>query len=113
TGTIERVEGVAHTGNASVLIDHMDRGGPHQKFKVKPGPINARVHFYTPQDSVTDGTIQLVLNVKKENGSNLMVYRSDEIPLSLTTGEWSTIELDKTIATSVSGVEVDKVQVLV
>jgi hypothetical protein len=111
-GSIQRVEGMSFAGQASLLIEGMERGGPHQVFDVRPGLATVVVRYYAPPGS-EEGTIQLTFHVKNAQGTNLASYRSNRINLSSSAGMWSTLGLLEEIPAIVDGQKVAKAQVVV
>jgi hypothetical protein len=111
-GSIQRVEGVSYTGQASLLIEGMERGGPHQTFDVQPGLAAVVVRYYTPSGS-EEGTIQLIFHIKNAQGANLASYQSSRINLSSSAGTWSTLGLLEDIPAIVDGQKVARAQVVV
>lgn len=112
TGDIRRVDDVAYRGRASLLIEGMSRGGPHQTFDVHPGLAAVSVHYYVPP-GCTEGTIQLTLHLKNAQGTNLISYRSNVMDLSSHAGEWARLGLLEEIPGHVDGNRVVKAQVVV
>ncbi|RAV17887.1 hypothetical protein DQG23_26120 [Paenibacillus contaminans] len=113
TGTIKRTEGMSRTGNASLVVDKLARGGPAQLFSINPGLIAARAYFYTPAGTHHNGTIQLLYNVKDAQGNNLTVLRSEEKAIADTAGEWTSIGILEEVPAAIGGKEVKKIQVVV
>ncbi|TMV48445.1 DUF4838 domain-containing protein [Paenibacillus mesophilus] len=112
-GPMERVEGVARTGEASLLVNHLVRGGPYQFLSAKPGLLASRVYYYTPPGTETQGTIQLFYQVLNANGSALLTFNQEFVPLSSTAGEWSSLVLLEEIPETVKGYQVDRIQAFI
>ncbi|MGI6083067.1 MAG: DUF4838 domain-containing protein [Limnochordia bacterium] len=112
TGDIRRVEDVAYRGRASLLIEGMARGGPHQTFNVQPGLAAVSVRYYVPSGN-TEGTIQLTLHLKDAQGANLVSYRSNPVDLSSHAGEWSGLGLLEEMPGYVDGQRVVRAQLVV
>lgn len=112
-GSIRRTETAARSGQASLLIRGMARGGPAQTFDVEPGLAAAQVHYYTPVNTVTNGTIQLTLNLKSAQGKTLSTLQTSATPLSKTVGSWSSIGILENIPAAVGNAAVEKLQIVV
>jgi hypothetical protein len=112
TGNIRRVEDEAYRGRASMLIEGMARGGPHQIFDVQPGLVAVSVRYYVPSGS-KEGTIQLTLHLKNAQGANLVSYRSSPSQLSSQAGQWAGLGLLEEVPGYVDGQRVARAQVVV
>jgi hypothetical protein len=113
TGTMKRSVGVARTGNASMQITGLERGGPYQTFPVNPGLTAARVHYYVPAGSTTDGTIQLSMNIRGDTSANLATVTSEIRSLADTAGEWATLGLLEQIPEVINNKQVKQIQFIV
>ena len=112
TGNIQRVEGVAYRGRASMLVEGMARGGPNQTFGMQPGLAAVSVRYYVPPGSA-EGTVQLTLHLKNAQGANLVSHRSSPVQLSSHAGQWAGLGLLEEIPGSVDGQRVVRAQVVV
>jgi hypothetical protein len=112
-GPMERVEGVAHTGEASLVFDHVVRGGPSQFVSAKPGLLASRVYYYTPPESETKGTIQLNYQVLNSTGSALLTFSQELVPLSATAGEWSSLVMFEEIPEIIKGYKADRIRAFI
>ncbi|GBG07300.1 hypothetical protein PAT3040_01848 [Paenibacillus agaridevorans] len=113
TGTIKKAEGVAHTGNHSLVVDKLNRGGPAQYVKIKPGLVGSRAYYYTPVGAEHDGTVQLLFNVKDAQGANLTVIQSEVKSIKKTAGSWASIELLEEIPAMIGGKQVTQIQAVI
>lgn len=109
-GTVQRVEGVARTGNASLLMDNLRRGGMAQSIDITPGMVAARVHYYVPAGSETNGSIRINMNLKNAAGANIpsASVSGDRQNLSNSNGEWVEVVLLGEIPEEFEGIEVKK-----
>ncbi|WP_158560447.1 DUF4838 domain-containing protein [Paenibacillus contaminans] len=113
TGKMERAEGIAHTGNASLKVSGLDEGGPVMLLSVKPGPTAFRAYYFTPPETVSDGSIQLAFIMQDAQGRALGEVRSEQKSIAATSGSWSSIELLEDIPVSLKGSEVKQILVIV
>ncbi|GBG11043.1 hypothetical protein PAT3040_05822 [Paenibacillus agaridevorans] len=113
TGKMERAEGVAHTGNASLKVSGLDEGGPVMLLPVKPGPAAFRAYYFTPPGTESSGSVQLAFIMQDAQGRALGEVRSEQKPIAATSGNWSSIELLEDIPASLKGAEVKQILVIV
>ncbi|MBP1991882.1 DUF4838 domain-containing protein [Paenibacillus eucommiae] len=113
TGKMERVEGIAHTGNASLKVSGLDEGGPAMVVSVKPGPTAFRTYYFTPPGTETNGSVQLAFIMQDAQGRALGEVRSEQKSITATAGNWSSIELLEDIPVSLKGSEVKQILVVV
>jgi hypothetical protein len=112
-GSYRRATEIAHTGNGSLLLKGFGRGGPYQTVQVQPGQLAAKVNYYVPDGTVTEGTIQLRMTMRAADGTNLIVIETERRTLSETTGQWATIRLFENIPETIEGKEVTQIQFLI
>lgn len=110
-GNIQRVEGIAQTGNASVLLENTERAGVYQTAPAHSGLIASQVYYYTPPGTETEGSILLVIEGFSADGEKLVTYLSNQVPLADTVGEWASVSLLEEIPQTVNGKEVSEVLV--
>lgn len=112
TRSFHRVEGTAHTGNASLLIDGSGWGGPGQIVPGFGGFANMKVKYKTVSDVVyARDVIQIGVNLLDENGELIKnsSVRSDIFPLSAgSSGTWATAYLNGEIPDTIGSVPVKK-----
>ncbi len=113
SGSMARTTELAHTGDASLVISDLDRGGPAEMMSVKPGLLAARAFYYTPPGSQTDGSIQFGFNLIDAEGAVLSAQKFDVEALKDTAGEWASIHQLIDIPDEINGKEVKKAQVVV
>lgn len=102
SGSIQRVEDKAHSGEASLLVDQLERGGPHQNFNVGSGLKKVQIYYY-PVDGTEKGTIQLTLHVRNEDGDELKSLHTEETELFESVEEWASIDFLADIPEKVDG----------
>ncbi|RAV18988.1 hypothetical protein DQG23_22840 [Paenibacillus contaminans] len=112
TGSIKRSQDIAHSGQASLVIDRLERGGPAQTVPISPGLAAAKLHYYTPAGIVTTATIQLSYNYQDAQGKNLATVKSELKPLANTAGSWASIEMLGDVPAYINNTEVKKLQVV-
>jgi hypothetical protein len=112
TGSIQCVEGFSYTGRASLLIEGMEQGGPHQTLDVQPGLIAVAARYYTPPGS-EEGAIHLTLHLQDAQGTILASQSSRTNRLPSSAGTWSSLALLEDIPAAVAGRKVAKAQVVV
>ncbi len=113
TGTIKRVEGVARTGNASLQINNLHRGGPAQIIPVRPGLIASNVYYYTPPGTMGSGSVQWAINMMDAEKRTLYSLRSDQKTIVNTVGQWASINYLEEVPPSFQGKEIKFVQFVV
>jgi hypothetical protein len=113
TGSIKRVEGFARTGNASIKIENLRRGGPFQIIPTKSGLTAVRAYFYTPADKTTKATIQLSINLMDANKTSLSTIKGNAVPIADTAGEWAPIGMLADIPDLAKNKEVKYIQLVV
>ena len=85
-GTMARSTDVAHDGQYSLLCDAMMRGGPvHTMDFPGPGRYVALAWVYTPEDQVSNGTVELSVTPLDQDGRNMSGYSTKMQPEA---GEW-------------------------
>lgn len=113
SGTMRRSQDIAHSGISSMKIEALQRGGPHQTFAVQPGLIAARVYYYVPAGNLTEGTIQLAMNIRGATNTNLAIVRSEVRSLADADGEWLAISLLEQVPAQVGGTAVERIQFII
>jgi hypothetical protein len=107
-GTMQRVEGVAHIGKASLLCDGMYRGAPVQKLRdLAPGRYCALAWVYVPGEQVSTGTVELVVTPRDAQRKNLEAGRFSSMKFVPRPGQWTLLVASGEITKSVQGHEVD------
>ncbi|MFD0960471.1 DUF4838 domain-containing protein [Paenibacillus chungangensis] len=92
-GALERSELYARTGQYSIVADGLARGGPVQPVPVSGGPYGVALHYYTPEGTVNNASIQLTLNLKDENGGAVTTLRAASLPVStVPSGQWGMMQ---------------------
>lgn len=112
-GIGERVEGIAHSGNASFMFDSMKEGGLSQIIDVEPGPILAQLHYYTPGMGEDPVQLNFGFNLRDEDGNKLSSIDSEKIRFISTEDKWSVANLFEEVPKTVNGVEVKNAQLFV
>lgn len=111
-GTAVRSGDTARTGNSSLKIEEMERGGPNQTMAVQPGLAAAQAWYYTAPGTTTGGSVQMVWNLKGASGGTLATIASETIPLQDTAGEWASVRILEEIPSVVGQTPVTRVQLL-
>ena len=106
-GKMQRVEGTARSGKASLLCKGVDRGGPNQSLPVTPGRYGAVAFVYMPPGTETKGTVQLAITFRDAQNNNLPTSPSATIlPRA---GKWSVVAVPAVIPAKVGEKEVKSV----
>lgn len=113
TGTLTRVEENAHSGEASLRINDIQRGGPAQIFPVHSGLLASKVFYYTPPGTSGAGSVQLAFNMMDANKTTLYSLRSDQKTIAETAGQWASINYLEEVPATYQGKEIKFVQVVV
>ncbi|MGI2295327.1 DUF4838 domain-containing protein [Paenibacillus sp. GXUN7292] len=112
-GTMKRTEDMARTGEASLQVSGLERGGIFQHVESVGGDeLLARLYFYTAQGSETTGDISIVMHALAQNYERLQTFNSVKIPLSAGLGEWTPVELQVTVPATINGKSVARFQVI-
>jgi len=111
TGTLRRTETVSRTGNASMMADHLARGGPVQSIAVQPGLTAVRVHYYTPSGTQTGGSIQLRMSFLDGDRKFIKAIYSGAKPFADTAGQWSSVEMLEPVPAQINGKDVNYIQI--
>ncbi|MBP1995098.1 DUF4838 domain-containing protein [Paenibacillus eucommiae] len=92
-GTITRTDAIQRTDTYSLEGTGLTKGGsPYQgNIPVEPGLYQSIIHYYIPEDSETNGTIQW-MNIVKTNGVDNYIV-TDKVPVSTNKGIWQELEL--------------------
>jgi len=112
TGSIERTTEISRSGDASLLVNRLERGGPLQIFPVRAGLIAAQAHYYTPP-STTSGTITMSLQLRNSRGERLFSCSSGSRTLADTAGEWAALELFGDVPAEIDGQELVEARLVI
>lgn len=112
-GSARRAEGIARSGKASLLVRGMERGGPRQTVRIRPGLAAARLFYYTAPGTSTQGTIRCVWNVKDRGGNEHAFVASPEVPLADTVGRWSSIAMLEMVPARIGDSDIAELQLIV
>ncbi|WP_238177978.1 DUF4838 domain-containing protein [Paenibacillus contaminans] len=112
SGSIKRTTELAHSGQSSLVISGLDRGGPAEMIAVKPGLFAARAYYYTPPGSQTDGSIQFGINMIDADGNVLSAQKFDVEALKNTMGAWASLYQLLDVPTEINGKEVKTLQIV-
>ncbi|MGI5820297.1 MAG: DUF4838 domain-containing protein [Armatimonadota bacterium] len=96
-----RTTEIAHTGEASMCFDGMQRGGPHQTLRLEPGEYALTGFAYVPEEVEKLGTVALQATPRDEAGNNLPGGISTQIIPAK--GRWQPIAAAGTIPAQVGG----------
>jgi hypothetical protein len=100
TGKMERQEGVAHTGKASIHCVGMKRGGPvHELKPFPPGRYAAMCYAYVPEGKPAKGTVELVLTPRGADDQNLPGLATKVTPVP---GQWTLVAAAGEIAAKIN-----------
>jgi hypothetical protein len=110
TGSFTRVEGKAHSGNASILAQGVDWGQTSQTIDVQPGLLHAQAYFYTPAGLKTNGAIRLYAYLLDEQGNQIGSLTPEVTLVQQTAGTWSDIRMIREVPADVKGVPVKRVK---
>ncbi|MBP1992746.1 DUF4838 domain-containing protein [Paenibacillus eucommiae] len=94
-GTKSRTKEFVRTGEYSLVANGVSpEGGFIQDIFVEPGIYEAEFYFYVPEDSVTEGTLQLYLEMKDKDLKPIGATATE--PVSAAAGKGGWIALRKT-----------------
>ncbi|PYI56544.1 DUF4838 domain-containing protein [Paenibacillus flagellatus] len=110
TGSFKRVEGTAHTGEASVLAQGVDWGQVSQTIDVQKGLLHAQIYYYTPAGLKTNGAIRLYAYLLDAEGKQIGSLTPEVKTVAQTAGTWSDIQMIRDIPADIKGVPVAKVK---
>lgn len=110
TGSFKRVEGTAHTGNASILAQGIDWGQLSQTIDVQKGLLHAQVYYYTPAGLKTNGAIRLYTYLLDAQGNQIGTLPAEVRTVAQNAGTWADIQMIREIPASVNGVPVKKLK---
>ncbi|MFK7694469.1 DUF4838 domain-containing protein [Paenibacillus sp. HJGM_3] len=110
TGSFKRVEGTAHTGNASILAQGIDWGQLSQTIDVQKGLLHAQVYYYTPAGLKTNGAIRLYTYLLDAQGKQIGTLPAEARTVQQTSGTWADIQMIREIPAAVNGVPVKQVK---
>ncbi|NLO06569.1 MAG: DUF4838 domain-containing protein [candidate division WS1 bacterium] len=110
SGLNYRTTEIAHSGEASLCVDGMDRGGPNQSLPLTPGDYAATAFVYVPEGQQTMGTVGVMIIPRDETNTNLPGAISSEIvPVQ---GRWQAIAAAGTLPAEIGGKKVTHALVL-
>ncbi len=110
SGANYRTTEIAHTGEASLCVDGMDRGGPNQSLVLEPGSYAVTAFVYVPEGQQTMGTVGVQITPRDETNTNLPGSISSEIvPVQ---GRWQAIAAAGTLPAEIGGKKVTHALVL-
>ncbi|MBP1990854.1 DUF4838 domain-containing protein [Paenibacillus eucommiae] len=93
TQITKRTNEMAHTGSYSFFGEGLQNGaGPYTSILATPGKYKAVLYYYTPGDSITEGTIQWWTNIKNIAGETIDRVKSLTKPVIQTKGKWASLE---------------------
>lgn len=110
TGSFKRVEGTAHTGNASILAQGIDWGQLSQTIDVQNGLLHAQIYYYTPAGLKTNGAIRLYTYLLDAQGNQIGTLPAEARTVQQTSGTWADIQMIREIPAAVNGVPVKKLK---
>lgn len=106
TGKLTVDTGTAHTGDKSILLEGVKRGGPHVTIQVTPGHYLAVGYCYLPADQNSKGTVTVTATMRGEDGVNLPTPMTELVPSA---GRWTPVVCPVTVPAEVNGKPVTNV----
>ncbi|RAV17885.1 DUF4838 domain-containing protein [Paenibacillus contaminans] len=95
----------SHSGTSSMMISTLRRGGPHQVVNVNPGMMASRVHYFTPEGTQTNATIQITFNLRDASNKQIGTLVSGTKKVGATAGTWSSVDFLTDIPEGVKSVQ--------
>lgn len=95
----------SHSGDSSIMISTLRRGGPHQIVNVNPGMMASRIHYFTPEGTKTNATIQITFNLRDASNQQIGTLVSETKKVGATTGTWSSVDFLTDIPEGVKSVQ--------
>jgi len=110
-GKMVLTQDLAHSGQTSILCDHMYRGGPVYGLPFPgPGKYVALAWVYVPKDQDTpQGTLELVITPRDEKGGNLPNASTKINPVP---GEWKLLVAGMDLPAEIKGAAVKSLLVI-
>lgn len=105
-----RTTEIAHSGEASICCDGMQRGGPYQVMTLEPGTYAITGFVYVPQGQQNVGTVELSITPRDENHNNLPGAIS--VKVTPDRGRWQALAAASEIPAEIGGKRVAEVIVI-
>ncbi|MCU6712585.1 DUF4838 domain-containing protein [Paenibacillus sp. J5C_2022] len=97
----------ASDGTHSLRFQNARLAGAWKYVDVKPGLLASSVKFFTPADTASQGTVQIVIELHA--GSNKLVYYSDALMLADHAGQWTELTIFDEMPEQIKGVDVERI----
>ncbi|MCU6710951.1 DUF4838 domain-containing protein [Paenibacillus sp. J5C_2022] len=113
-GEIIRSDEHVQSGQYSLRITGLTRGGPVQKVHVEEGAYGTIAYVYMPGGSNSTGSVQISLNLLTSAGQVITSMNSPVTPLTeYAPGDWGVVQAVMDIPAQARGKEVDSVQLII
>ncbi|MCU6712800.1 DUF4838 domain-containing protein [Paenibacillus sp. J5C_2022] len=104
---IEVTDEQASDGTHSMRYQNATLAGVWKYVDVKPGLLASSVKFFTPANTTSQGTVQLVIELHA--GRNKLVYFSDALTLADHVGEWIELTIFDELPAQINGADIEKI----
>ena len=94
-------------GENSLRFENARQAGVWKFIDVNPGLLASTVQFYTPENTSSNGTVQIVIEL--HTGSGKLVYYSDAMVLSDHAGQWTEITFFEEMPAQINGQDIESI----